>query len=188
MKTIMEAVKNFCWSNEIRFEEMGDDPVLRLGVAGKNAIFSTYVTVDEDDRALLFRTFYPITVPKNRLSQILEVTARANGNVSLGGFEVSLVHGRIAFKTSVMFGPQDPDEEIIMHLCFANWASSDHFFPACSAVLFGDTSPQEAIKLVEKDEAIDTDSRSAKPASSGAATTGKRWAGRMGDVMGSSNN
>ncbi len=189
MKAIMEAVKEFCRSNDIRFEEMGDDPVLRLGVAGKNASFFTYVTVEEEDRALSFRTIYPITVPKNRLPQIIEVTTLANGGIRLGSFEVSLTHGRIAFKTSAMFGPQDPDDTMIKHLCFANWASSDHFFPACSAVLFGDISPKEAIKLVEADgESADTDSCSSKPAGSGASTAGQGWGGRLGHVMGPSSN
>ena len=188
MNSIMEAVKNFCRSNEIRFEEKGDDSVLRLGVSGKNAMFSTYVSVDEERRSLSFRTMYPISIPENRLPQILEVTARANGNAPLGGFEVSLVHGRIAFKTNVMFGPQESDEEIIMHLCFANWASSDHFFPACSAVVFGGTTPQEAIKLVEEDDVIDAESQSSKPAGNGASTAAKSWGGRLGDLMGPSNN
>ena len=189
MKTIMEAFKEFCSSKGIRFEEMPEEPVLRIRIAGKNATFLTYITVDEEDRELSIRTISPVLVPKDRLPQILEVTALANGRARLGNFEVSFADGRTDFRTSVIFGQQDPDETIIDHLCHSNWASSDRYLPACCSVLFGSTSPQEAIRLVDADrDPVDTGTGSSTTTSSSAPNAGPRWGGRLGDVMGPSSN
>lgn len=104
MSSILSSVTDFLRDNDVRFDRMPDDPELRAGFAGENGTFTTYVTFEEEDRALSLRTVCPVVAQNGRRPEVIEVITWANAMVRLGNFEMSMATGYMAFKTSVIFG------------------------------------------------------------------------------------
>ena len=144
MRKLIETFKNSCKKRKIRFEQLSDN-TLRTGFIGDNGNFDSYVDIYEDIGQITVRTISPIKAPRNKWLQVAEITTLANAKVRYGSFELSDITGHFAFKTNIMLGSAELHEDIVEHLIYANWLHIDRYFPAISAVIFGNDSPKEAI-------------------------------------------
>jgi len=165
MKKVMRSTTEFCQEQGIRTDSIGNGDALRIGLRGTNGQFLTYATSKEDEpRALVFRTFCPITVSQHRRAEVAEAVVRANLGVFMGRFDYDIDEGQISFTTSVICGQADLDPEIIKHLLFANWSVTDRLFPVFSAVAFGTTSTQQTIEQLHSgDDESDDESEPETP-------------------------
>jgi hypothetical protein len=149
METITESVANFFNHDKIRFEQIGEDRVLKIGFDGENGTFFCDIEINEEKRTFQIHTTSPVKVPKNRRQRTAELIARINPSFVLGNFEIDMDTGLISYKTSIILGKSGLHEDVIKHLLYANWMASDKCSPAISIVAFGNVSPKRVAELME---------------------------------------
>ena len=150
MKSITEVIKSFFKQEGIKFEQVGRDSIFKLGFAGDSGSFLGYVDIDEEQRTLYIRTLAPVRVPTSKRQEVAELLMRFNQRLLLGGFDLNMDSGLIAYKTSIVLGDSDLHNDILEHLLFANWWAMDRYFPAFSLVIFGDVQPKKAVEMIRK--------------------------------------
>jgi hypothetical protein len=181
MKSITEAIKSFFKQEGIKFEQVGRDSIFKLGFVGDSGCFLGYVNIDEEQRALYIRTLAPVRVPTSKRQKLAELLMRFNQRLLLGGFDLNMNSGLIAYKTSIILGEGNLHDDIIEHLLFANWWAIDKYFPAINMVIFGNISPKPAIEKVKG-------RRGPAPDSSDDTDPGEFFRGRLGNILGGSLN
>ena len=186
MESIFETVKRRFETKNLRYDQIDEEPVLRTGFGGKNGNFIAYAYVDDSRRLLEVQSMCPVNAPSNKRSAMAELLARINWTLTLGNFELDMNDGEIRFRTSVKLGQDDMDEEIVDHVVFANFITMDRFFPALTSVLYSNVSPEKALKtMASQEESNDADK---KAACHDTQPNNTRFGGRLGDLMGPSNN
>jgi hypothetical protein len=180
MKSLIEMVEAFFISRHLKYDLVEERTALRTGVAGRNGYFDALAVVDEESRGITFVSLCPLRVPASRRQVAAELIARINWPVRLGHFDLGMDDGEIRYRTAIMLGKTDPDEETIAHLILANFTMMNHYFSAITAVLFGNVSPEAALEALTEEER----SREAetKPGQSGGpnGSVNHGFGGRLG--------
>ena len=186
MESIFETVKRRFDANDLGYEQTDDEPVLRTGCRGKNGNYFAYAYADDDRRLLVFQSMCPLNAPESKRTAMAELLARINWIITFGNFELDMEDGEIRFRTSVILGQNSVDEEIVDHIFLANFSAIDTFFPVITSVLFSNLAPENAL------EAFKSQNKGRKAKHNQGCPnnppSSSRFGGRLGDLMGPSNN
>lgn len=183
MKRIMKTLTEYLDRKDIHFEEVDDD-VLQTGFLGKNGVFDTIISANEEGRTLGIKTIYPIRAQEERRAEVADVLMRANLRLIAGAFYMDMDSGRIVFRTGIRFLENVVDEEVIQELLFLNWAMSDAHFEVVTAVIYGNLSPVAAIEMMKHQKTGDRkETVSRGPKSKDLPNTDRGWGGRLGGFM-----
>lgn len=106
---------------------------------------------------------------------------RINNDLALGNFDLDMDDGEIQYRTGFMLEGDDVDPGLLRHTVFANWVTTDMYFPAFAAVLYQGMPPKEALEGV-KDALLKHSKEEAKRSPS------PRFGGRLGELLGDSGN
>jgi excisionase family DNA binding protein len=104
-----------------------------------------------------------------------ELLIKVNIDLLLGSFDLHINSSIAVYRTSIILGNSDLEDDITEHLLYVNWCAMDTYFPAINMVLFGNMSPKQAIEKVRK-------RRSSQPDSPDEADTDV--SNRLGDILG----
>lgn len=147
--TLLAIAINFFETDGWPFAQLEPKTTLQLAFQGNNGQWSCYATTNEARQEFVFYSLCPANPPEPKRLAMAEFLTRANYGLTLGNFEMDLDSGEIHFKTSIDVEGDRLSSALVQRLVYTNVAIFDHYLPGIMAMIYNDTSPQEAIALVE---------------------------------------
>ncbi len=180
MESIIVATEDFLTREEIKYEPTELAGLFKISLIGKNGFFHGYVEADEERRSIVVVTLAPVRCSRSKRREVAELIARIHYRLLLGSFNLSMNNGTISFKTSIVLGRSDLQDEVMRHLLTANWSTMDTYLPVISAVLFAGLSPREAISMKRR--------RKPRPDTPHQGKPDQSFQQRFRDILGGSEN
>jgi hypothetical protein len=149
MGEILDTAVSFFEQDEWPFTQVEGQPVLQMGFRGDNGQWTCYAQAREEQAQFIFYSVCPVNAPEDKRPAIAEFVTRANYGLFIGNFELDLDDGEIRFKTSVDVEGDRLSTMLVRQLTYTNIVMMDTYLPGIMKVLYGDTSPGEAITEIE---------------------------------------
>lgn len=147
MTSLTERFRRFFIQDE--WPLSGDDShLIRTAFKGTSGQWSCAGRVLEDLEIVLFYSICPALAPEDRRYAIAEFLMRANYGMYIGNFEMDFDDGEIRFKSSVDVEGVESDA-LFKQLVYMNISTMDRYFPGIMAVLYSNTNPVDALRMIE---------------------------------------
>ena len=152
MQTLMSVVRGFLTEKGYHIERNGHS--VRVTIRGENGLWYHHVAVNEDDRWLVCQSRLPVDVPvgvppEMRKRAALLIT-HLNYNLILGGFEMDMTDGEVAFKTSARFTDDELTPAMVEDLLYCNFSTFDRCLPGFMALIHGQRSIRACLKMARE--------------------------------------
>lgn len=128
-----------------------DQSHVRLRYSGKNGYYSVSVEERQEEGRgyqVVIDSFSPVNIPPQRRLAAVEFLGRANFSVTLGHFELMSERGEIRYRTSLDVFDGELSDNLFRPLLYTNIHRMDHYLPGLLAVLYGRTTPRQAIEVL----------------------------------------
>jgi len=146
---ILDSVIRFFREDDWKFSQLEGAPVLRMGFSGTNGKWTCIAQAREDQNQFVFYSICAVNVPEDKRPAVAEYLTRANYGLVLGNFEFDLSDGEVRYKTSIAVGSEDLSPPLVKPLVYANVLMMDKYLPGLMAILYANTTPDQAIAQVE---------------------------------------
>jgi len=152
-KSLFDRVAGFLDANDWHYNAESEKGYFSMGCRIKEASVRVIIDVFESEEWKRIMTFsiYPVFVPENRRSAVLEAMNRINHVLVYGNFEMDPADGEIRFRTSVE-SDCDIGESMMDRVLNGNLAGSDKHFAALMAVSFGGVAPEGVKEIASRPE------------------------------------
>ena len=150
MNKYIESFANFLNEDDWNFSRMETDEVNGLGYltakySGDNCRMDVVFDADpEKDLAMVF-VYLPVITPEAKRRDMAELVCRINRCMTIGSLELDMDDGDIRFKVTMDVEGGELAPTMIGNMRDSAIATSDRYYPALMAMLYGDKSPQEAL-------------------------------------------
>lgn len=131
-----------------KFDSDTEHNLIRTGINGENGKFRVYAHIQNDN--LVVHSISPTDVSEKDRAAIAEYLTRANYGLVIGNFEMDWSDGEVRFKTSFRWKEGQLEPWMIHSLVYINCAMMDRYYPGLMSVLFGGTTPEQAVQKVEQ--------------------------------------
>lgn len=128
-----------------------DEGHVRLRYSGKNGYYSVAVEERLEERRgyqVIIDSFCPVNIPPERRLIAVEFLGRANFSVSLGHFDLISERGEIRYRTTLDVFDGELSDNLFRPLLYTNIHRMDHYLPGLLAVLYGRTTPRQAMEIL----------------------------------------
>jgi hypothetical protein len=105
--------------------------------------------VDADNGLFQVFGYSPLRVPEGARRLIAETIARANYGLRMGKFEMDCDEGELRFQVAQILTEDRLEDEVIGRLMGTTVAMLDMYLPAVLSVVYGNETPQDAIRCAE---------------------------------------
>ena len=113
-----------------------DDPNTIVSVfSGHHGQWNLYAIQHPERDQLAFYSLFPHKFEEGTLAPLLEFTARINGGIIMGNFEVLLDHNEVRFKTSIDLTDQTLNLKYCNPLFYYNLLAMDNHFKALEHIV-----------------------------------------------------
>ena len=129
-----------------------DDPNTIVSVfSGHHGQWNLYAIQHPERDQLAFYSLFPHKFEEGAIAPLLEFTARINGGIIMGNFEVLLDHNEVRFKTSIDLTDQVLNLKYCNPLVYYNLLAMDNHFKALEHIVCEAGSCASALqKLTEE--------------------------------------
>ncbi|MFH1680498.1 MAG: YbjN domain-containing protein [Candidatus Eisenbacteria bacterium] len=148
MSSPFDAVKKHFREQGWTFDTRDEAKTVIVGYQGENAAYRAFVAVSDEDDLLECVTILPTTVPPARRATVAEFIVRGNYGMPLSKFEMDFDDGTVRLYTSSLIQGGSLTTDSLNHVFGVNFVAADRFYPAFMQVVFGRTSPSEAVESV----------------------------------------
>ncbi len=149
MGKLLDTIARFFQEDDWPYQQLEGRTVLRTGFAGQNGQWRCYAQALEDRYQFVFYSVLPVKAPAEKRQAIAEFLTRANYGMLIGNFEMDFSDGEIRYKTSIDVEGDELTAPLLKQLLYANVLTMDRYWPGIMEVLYGDTSPADAIAAIE---------------------------------------
>lgn len=149
MSSLFDTVIQFLKEDDWKFRQLEGKTVLTMGFKGKTGSWTCYARVIEDQERFIFYSTMESNVPLDKRPAIAEYLTRANYGLRIGNFEMDFSDGEVRYKTSIDVEGGELTFKMWKSLVYTNVLTMDKYFPGIMSVVYGGTSPEEAITEVE---------------------------------------
>lgn len=146
-ESIFEVMSDFFKAHDWQFEQIENEPTLRLIFQGDNGRWDCYARAKETEQQFLFYSICPVTVPESQRLAIAELIARVNYGMIIGNFELDFIEGEIRYKTSIDVEDDQLSFALIKSLVYTNVIMMDRYLPAIISVISDNLLPEAAINI-----------------------------------------
>jgi len=149
MGDIFETMVEFFNREEWTYDQIPDQPILRLGMNGKNGKWVGYAQAREAQDQFVFYSVLPTTAPEDKRHQMAELLTRFNYGLVVGNWEMDYRDGEIRYKTSIDVEGDRLTTALVRNVVFLNLQMMDRTLPAIMGVMYGGISIDVALRQVE---------------------------------------
>jgi len=132
--------------------ELPDVFAYRMSFLGRHGQLVCHAEIDPTLALLLVYVLAPIRVPEPARAAAMEFFTRANYGLRIGNFELDPSDGEVRFKTSVAYDGTLLDLALVRNALYAGVRTTDAYLPGLLGMLYGNLSPEAAIRGIEQDE------------------------------------
>ena len=151
MPKYLDACKKALSSLDMSFSEIPGKTALSLGMSGDNGKWRMYLVTQENKDVIMIQSKLSTNVPDDRKRDIAELLTRINYLLTVGNYEMDFSDGELQLRTSADFEGGKNIESMIKAMFVRNVMTFDRFLPAIMKVIYGGTSPEDALKDVTED-------------------------------------
>ncbi len=144
-----ETLKEFLDSDGWHPHRVGEKHVYRCDFAGENSDLRCYAQIRADLEQFLFYVVAPVKVPEELRLAVAEYITRANYGLRIGNFELDYSDGEVRYKSSLDFEGEPLSKTLLKNAIYPAVQTMDHYTPGLMRVIYGGSSPYEAIQEVE---------------------------------------
>lgn len=148
---MLEIIKQFFFNDEWYFTELDSRPVLKTSHYGENGRFACEAEFNEEQQIFYFYSYFPINVPEAKRVLMAEFITRANYGLRIGNFEMDFEDGELRYRTSLDVENDQLSLSLVSNLVYSNVWTMDRYLPGLFEVVYGTSSPEEAIQKVEQE-------------------------------------
>jgi len=178
---VSESVVKFLEKEDIRFSQLDDKTIYRVGFEGKSGTFVMYIDIDEERGHIECVTICPLRAAEDTTAEVLKLFAHLNWRLATGHFDIDCNEGDIRFRVGLFAGSSELDHEMIRHLVLVGISSMDMFIPIIASVIYGKVGAEDALSMHTKRASKNADTKASDGQVSG-------FGGRLGGIMDGSNN
>ncbi len=150
MGALIDVVEDYLIEIGWKFEKEEDSDVIKTGVNAKNAAFRLIIYSMEDKDLLTVYVAQDNNVPDKKRLVVAEFIARANYGLNLGNFDLDMEDGELGYKVSIDLEGGQLSTDMVGNMVGAGVSTMDQYYPGLMAVLFSNTTPEEAIISIER--------------------------------------
>lgn len=136
--------------HDLHFQTHPDAPVLMMQMTGENGVLSLMALCDDEAERFAVFCKAPIHAPEPKRILVAEYVTRANYGLMVGNFELDFSDGEVRFKIAMDTDGIRLNEDIIGLTIFGNCRTMDKYLPGLMSVIYGNSTPEQAIREVEK--------------------------------------
>jgi hypothetical protein len=151
-KDIFDTVNQFFITDKWIVNQIEDKPVFTTLYSGENGSYRCYAEAWDKDETLIFYSYIGSKIPSKKIQAASEFINRANYGLILGNFEIDFSDGEIRYKTSVRMADGELTYKMIGKLIWSNLNIVDQYTPGIMSIIYGDTSPEDAINQIENNQ------------------------------------
>lgn len=152
-----ENVRRFLEEDDWHPSQVGEKYIYHIQFNGKNGFQNCYAIVRIDLEQFLFYTVAPVKVPEESRNAVAEFITRANYGLRIGNFEMDYSDGEVRYKSSVDFEGIELADPLLRTTIYAAVQTLDHYMTGLMRVIYGGSTPFEAINEVEGNNDEDDD-------------------------------
>ncbi|MEY4180521.1 MAG: hypothetical protein RLY70_4095 [Planctomycetota bacterium] len=154
MATAYEKLVRHFADRELRYTAHDERQTIMADFRGDVGAFRLMARVDEDDSLLQVFAYIPIRATPGSRAMIAEAVARANFGMKVGKFELDMSDGELLYQAAHILVPDDSGEtflpdHVIGRVVGTALAMVDKYTPAYLSIIFGNETPEDAIRCVE---------------------------------------
>lgn len=149
MGRIYDAMTAWFESDDWKIQANAEESYAVTAFQGRHALWNCLAQAREEQEQFVFYAVAGVRAPEAARGEVAEFLTRANYGLIMGNFEFDYGTGEIRYKTSFdAEGIADPGP--LFHTCvYANVVTADRYFPGLTAVMFGGTTPEQGVAMVE---------------------------------------
>lgn len=149
MSALFDVLERFFQEDDWSYTADPETGTLHMGFAGENGRWPLVAGVREVQEQVVIYSIAPVDAPPERRLAVAEFITRANEGMIVGNFEMRWDLGEVRYKTSIDVEGSQLDTALVKNLVYANCLMMDRYLPGLMQLLNGDTTPEQAIELVE---------------------------------------
>lgn len=146
---IFETMTRFFDEASWKYIQVEGKAILQLACRGENGRWMCIAQAKDDLDRMLFFSVLETNVPENRRALVSEFLTRANYGLALGNFEMDFGDGEVRYKTSIDVAGGQLTTGMVATMVRVNLAMMDLYLPGIMSVIYGDTSPADAVARAE---------------------------------------
>lgn len=148
---LIEVIKQFFEEEAWPVTSIPASNSLGIQFQGDNGRWGCLAHALEEQRQFVFYSVYPFSVPPEKRPAVTEFLTRANTLLSIGNLEMDYSDGEVRFRTSIDVEGDELSKELVRNIVYINVMMADHFFAGLLSVIYSDSSPVEALAVIEQD-------------------------------------
>lgn len=149
MGDIFDTMVEFFQREEWTYDQVSDQPILRLGMNGKNGKWVGYAQAREEQDQFVFYSVLPVTAPEQMRATMAELLTRLNYGLVIGNWEMDFRDGEVRYKTSVDVEGDRLSTNLVRNLVFLNLQMMDRSLPSIMGVMYGGLSVEMAVQQID---------------------------------------
>lgn len=149
MGDIFDTMTEFFQQEKWTYDQIPDQPILRMGMNGKSGKWVGYAQAREDQDQFVFYSVLPVTAPADKRLAIAELLTRMNYGLVIGNWEMDFRDGEIRYKTSIDVENDRLSLALVRNAVYLNLQMMDRCLSAIMGVLYGGTSIDVALQQME---------------------------------------
>jgi hypothetical protein len=146
------TLTTFLQQDDWNARELPDVFAYRMSFLGRHGQLVCHAEIDPAHSLLLVYVLAPIRVPEPARAAAMEFFTRANYGLRIGNFELDLGDGEIRFKCTVAYDGTLLDLALVRNALYAGVRTTDAYLPGLLGMLYGNLSPEAAIRGIEENE------------------------------------
>ena len=149
MGRIYDAMTAWFRGDGWTLQENEEKSYLLLVFQGRHAVWQCFAQAREAQEQFVLYAVAGVKAPEASRPEVAEFITRANYGLILGNFELDFSDGEIRYKTSFDGEGTADLAPLLRASVYANLTTADRYFPGLTAVMYGGSTPAQAVELVE---------------------------------------
>lgn len=149
MGIIFDTIVDMFQREEWNYEQIQDQPILRIGMNGKNGKWVGYAQAREEQDQFIFYSVLPVTAPEEKRTEMAELLTRLNYGLVIGNWEMDYRDGEIRYKTSIDVEGDQLSQALARNVVFLNLQMMDRSLKAIMGVIYGILTVDVAVKQID---------------------------------------
>lgn len=150
MGTIFDTIVELFQREEWNYDQIQDQPILRIGMNGKNGKWVGYAQAREEQDQFIFYSVLPVSAPEEKRTEMAELLTRLNYGLVIGNWEMDYRDGEIRYKTSIDVEGDQLSHALARNVVFLNLQMMDRSLKAIMGVIYGVLTVDVAVKQIDE--------------------------------------
>ena len=149
MSVAYERLIQHLEDREFHYRMNAERESILVDFGGNAGTYRIIARVDADEDLFQVVGVAPIRVPDGSRPAIAETLTRANYGPRVGKFEMDMNDGEVRYQAAHILCEGNLDDLAIRRLIGTTLAMLDRYLPAVLSVIYGNESPDDAIRVAE---------------------------------------